>query len=270
MQHAINDHQDEFEMIILNAIAENGPMFPKDIINPIRANSRRIMTYIAGELSSPTDGRQSFSESQLELIRDQAKEQALHNSQQGTAPPPSQATRIPQTTQTIPDATPPAPSMIGQYEVDLQNAILNHRDSIMLLLKEFPSHKDNAAILSSQYEVLRSANFPLMTSLAEIIAHLGGQEIPRDALISLVRQAEEEALQLYTSTILPDNSNPLQPVDVTDLIPLPTNPNSSLKPSKLFPLFTQPTPICNTNAPSAGKTADDLTLYPLLQNRKPP
>jgi hypothetical protein len=43
MQHAIDDHQDEFETIISNAIAENGPMFPKDIINPIRANSRQII-----------------------------------------------------------------------------------------------------------------------------------------------------------------------------------------------------------------------------------
>ncbi len=82
------------------------------------------MKYIAGELSSATDRRQSFSESQLELIRDQAKEQALHNSQQGVSPSFSQATRIPQTAPTLPDATPPAPSMIGRYEVDLQTAIL--------------------------------------------------------------------------------------------------------------------------------------------------
>ncbi len=123
MQHAINDHRDEFEKIILNTIAENGPMFLKDKINPIRANSQQIMTYIAGELSSATDGRQSFSESQLELIRNQAKERALHNSQQGVAPSSAQATRFLQTTPTIPNATPPAPSMIGRYEVDLQSAI---------------------------------------------------------------------------------------------------------------------------------------------------
>jgi hypothetical protein len=142
--------------------------------------------------------------------------------------------------------------MIGRYEVDLQSAILRHRDSIILLLKEFPFHKNNSTILSSRYKELRSANFPLMTSLAEIIAHLGGQEIPRDALISLVRQAEEDALQLYTSTILTDNSNnPLQPVDVSDLIPLP---------SKHYPMFTQPMPIHNTYAPITGKTADDLDL----------
>jgi hypothetical protein len=107
-------------------------------------------------------------------------------------------------------------------------------------------------ILSSRYEELRSANFPLMTSLAEIIAHLGGQEIPWDALISLVHQTEEDTLQLYTSTILTnDSNNPLQPVDVTDLIPLP---------SKHYPMFTQPTPIRNTYTPIAGKTADDLDL----------
>jgi hypothetical protein len=124
MQHAIDDHQDEFEKIILNAIAESGPMFPKDKINPIRANSRRIMTYIAGELSSATNGRQSFSESQLELICNQAKERALHNSQQGVAPSPPQVTQIPQTALTIPDATPPAPSMVERYEADLQSSIL--------------------------------------------------------------------------------------------------------------------------------------------------
>ncbi len=124
MQHTIDNHWDKFEKTILNAIAENGPMFPKDKINPIRANSQRIKTYIAGELSSASDGRQSFSESQLELICNQAKEWALHNSQQGVASSSSLATRIPQTAPTIPNATPPAPSMIGQYEVDLQSAIL--------------------------------------------------------------------------------------------------------------------------------------------------
>jgi hypothetical protein len=68
--------------------------------------------------------------------------------------------------------------MVAQYEAELQKAISNHRKSVLLMLKEFPSHEENSTILASQYEELRCANFPIMTSLANLIMHLGGKEIP--------------------------------------------------------------------------------------------
>ncbi len=55
MERAINNHQDEFGQAIVMATTENGPMFPKEKINPIRENSWKIMPYIARQLSA-TDG----------------------------------------------------------------------------------------------------------------------------------------------------------------------------------------------------------------------
>ncbi len=51
MECAINDHQDEFGQAIAMVTTENGPMFPKEKINPIRENSWKIMSYIARQLS---------------------------------------------------------------------------------------------------------------------------------------------------------------------------------------------------------------------------
>jgi hypothetical protein len=51
MERAINNHQDEFGQAIAMAITENGPMFPKEKINPIRENSWKIMSYIGRQLS---------------------------------------------------------------------------------------------------------------------------------------------------------------------------------------------------------------------------
>jgi hypothetical protein len=72
MEHAINDHQDEFGQAIAMATTENGPMVPKEKINPIREKSWKIMLYIARQLSA-TNGR-CVSEAQLKQSRDQAEE----------------------------------------------------------------------------------------------------------------------------------------------------------------------------------------------------
>ncbi len=42
MEHAINNHQDEFGQAIAMATTESGPMFPKEKINPIRENFWKI------------------------------------------------------------------------------------------------------------------------------------------------------------------------------------------------------------------------------------
>jgi hypothetical protein len=75
MGRAINDHQDEFGQAITMATTENGPMFPKEKINPIRENSQKIMLYITHQLST-TDGR-CVSEAQLKQSSNKAEERAL-------------------------------------------------------------------------------------------------------------------------------------------------------------------------------------------------
>jgi hypothetical protein len=89
--------------------------------------------------------------------------------------------------------------MVTQYEGDLKNIISNHRDGIASILKEIPPTKENSKILASRYNELRSSNIPIMTSMANLILHLGGKEIPHAALTIFADRAEEEALLLYKS-----------------------------------------------------------------------
>jgi hypothetical protein len=169
MQHAIYEHHDEFFQAIAMASTENVPMFPKEKINSIRENSQKIMSYIARQLST-ADG-QCLSEAQLKQDRDQAEERALGQVQHDAKLAPT-----PQDDPTPLSALPLLQSMVAQYEAELQKAIFNHRESALLMLKKFPSHKENSTILASQYEELCCANFPIMTGLANMIKHLGGKK----------------------------------------------------------------------------------------------
>ncbi len=73
-------------------------------------------------------------------------------------------------------------------------------DGIASILKEIPPTKENSEILALRYNKLRSINIPIMTSMANLILHLEGKEIPHADLSVLADRAEEEALILYKST----------------------------------------------------------------------
>jgi hypothetical protein len=143
MPRAIYGHQDEFGQAITMASTENGPMFPKETINSIRENSCKIMLYIAHQLSM-TDG-QCISGAQLKQNHNQAEECALGQLQQDADLAPT-----PQDDPTPPSNPPLLQSMVAQYEAELQKTISNHCDSVLLMLKEFPSHKENSTILTSR------------------------------------------------------------------------------------------------------------------------
>ena len=150
--------------------------------------------------------------------------------------------------------------MEAQYEADLKNIISNHQDGIVSILREVSSTKENSTLRASQYDKLRSNNFPIMTALANLILHLGGKEIPHAALSILADRAEEEALLLYKSyaalMVLPPKSAPEDPAMVVKemispnapeeefLVLPPTKPKASLKPSTCFPVFAGRTPPC--------------------------
>ncbi len=265
MQRAIYKHQDEFGQAIAMASKENGPMFPKEKINSIRENSRKILLYIARQLSR-TNGR-CISEAQLEQNRDQAEECALGQLQQHADLAPT-----PQDDPTPPSAPPLLQSMVAQYEAELQKAISNHHDSVLLMLKEFPFHKEKSTILTSQYKELCCTNFPIMTGLSNLIMHLGGKEIPHASLAILANQAEEEALLLYSSStmrpptaiaedkspsILSDNADPSLP---------PTKPKASLKPRNFFPVFAEQMPPVKTDIANGddGDEEDKPGVYAKL------
>jgi len=119
MERAINDHQDEVGQAITMHTTESGPIFPEEKIKPIREISRKIMSYIAHQLSA-ADGR-CISEVQLKESRDQAELRALGTVQKdvGEAPtPPADPTLI--------SALSPLQGMVAQYEAELKNIISSH------------------------------------------------------------------------------------------------------------------------------------------------
>ena len=250
MERAIKDHQDEVGQAISINATENGPTLPEEKIKPIRENSRKIMSYIAHQLSS-ADGR-CVTEAQLKESRDQADARAL-----GTAQKDADAAPTPPSDPSLIRAHSPLQGMVAQYEADLKNIISNHRDGIASILREVSPTNENSTILAPRYDELRSNNFPIMTALANLILHLGGKEIPHAALSIFADRAEEEALLLYKSAapmVLPPKSSletaamvireiisPNTQDDESLVLP-PTKPKASLKPSKFFPVFAEQTP----------------------------
>ena len=142
MERAINNHQDEVGQAIAMNTTENGPMLPEEKINPIRENSRKIMSYIAHQLSS-ADGR-CVSEAQLKESRDQAEVRAL-----GTVQKDAEEAPTPPADPTLISALSPLQGMVAQYEADLTNIISNHRDGIASILREVSPTKENSSILAS-------------------------------------------------------------------------------------------------------------------------
>ena len=196
MDRVINDHQDEVGQAITMDTTENGPMLPEEKINPIRENSRKIMSYIAHQLS--TANGQCVSEAQLEQLCDQAEERAL-----GTVQTDAEEAPTLPADPTLPSAPSPMQGMVAQYEAELKKIISNHRDGIVSKLKKVSSNEENSTLLASRYDELRCNNFPIMTGLANLIIHLGGDEIPHADLSILADRAEEEALLLFTSYTAP-------------------------------------------------------------------
>jgi hypothetical protein len=83
--------------------------------------------------------------------------------------------------------------------------------------------------LSTHYDEIRGASFFIISGLATLIMHLGGEEIPVQELEILTHQAKDDALELHTASMPPK-----PPPQVSqDPIPPPVQINSSLK-MKIF------------------------------------
>jgi hypothetical protein len=195
MERLLKEYQDEVGQAFATNTAENGPTLPEDKIKHLRENSCKIMSYIAHQLSA-ADGR-FVSEAQLKESRVQAEARALRTAQHAEEAPilPSEPNLI--------SALSPLQGMVAQYEADLKNIISKYQDGIESILREISPTKENSMLLASRYDELRSTNFPIMTALATLILHLGGNEIPHAALTIFADRAEEEALRLYKSYAAP-------------------------------------------------------------------
>jgi len=123
----------------------------------------------------------------------------------------------------------------------------------------------------------------MMTGLANLIMHLGGDKIPHAGLSVLVDRAKEEALLIYTSHIAPKVlhskaaletpsvfvEGKYSPNALNNIFPLlpPTKPKASLKPSRFFPVFADRTPprladFCNNED---AEDKDEPGVYSKLE-----
>ena len=137
---------------------------------------------------------------------------------------------------------------------ELKATIDRYRHSIFKLLQSYPASTP-LPDLTARYDELWQLSFPIISGLANLITHLGGETISSEDVGGFTRQAETAALVLHT------NSTPAPPApphpDVTinndatkknqfqathqDSMTPPEKPKSSLKEGKFFPART-PTP----------------------------
>ncbi len=156
----------------------------------------------------------------------------------------------------------PAHSTVAWYEYQLQEVMEMYRESVLHLLKQ-----GQTMDLLPSYEKLRNEHFPIMTFIATLIQHLGGNEISIKSLTNRTHQAEEEALQQYSNAkqtkILPENLDRSKDKEIVgsetprDLIPPPDKPKTSLKVGKFFPLFSNSIPPQNNNGVDNGEVEDN-------------
>jgi hypothetical protein len=96
----------------------------------------------------------------------------------------------------------PMQAAIAHYTVELHATINKHCDSVLQLLmlsamiKPLPD-------LSAHYNKLRGNSFPIISRLATLITHLGGEEISVQELEILIHQANGNAFELHATSMPP-------------------------------------------------------------------
>ncbi len=99
-----------------------------------------------------------------------------------------------------PDLLSPTQSAIARYTAELHATINRHHASILQLLKLSATIEPLPA-LSPYYDKLRGASFPIISGLATLITHLGGEEISVQELEILTSQAKDNALELHAASM---------------------------------------------------------------------
>jgi hypothetical protein len=154
MQRTLDEHGQDC-IKLQNKAAGSGNHADPDEIKTICAITLSTMMYIANRLSE-TGGRK-ITEPQLQTMCIQAEAWSVISAPQLTVKETKQKSAHP----TVP-----------RYEDQLQEVMETYRESVLHLLKQ-----GQTMYLLSNYEKLRSEHFPIMTGIATLIQHLGGNEI---------------------------------------------------------------------------------------------
>jgi hypothetical protein len=106
------------------------------------------------------------------------------------------------------DLLSPKQSDTACYTAELHVTINRHHDSVLQLLK-MSATIDPQPDFSTRYDEIRGASFPIISGLATLIMHLGGEEISVHELKIFTHQAEDDALELHTASTPPKLPSPL-------------------------------------------------------------
>ncbi len=138
------------------------------------------------------------------------------------------------------------------------------------------NHCRNSPLVTTDNK-LRGASFPIISGLATLITHLGGEDISVQELEILTRQAKDDALELHTASMPPKVPSPCPVIttkcSATGNAPPPQVPQdpilppgkikSSLKKGKFHPVIASTPPTCQTELTSADpdNKEDDPGIY---------
>ncbi len=114
-------------------------------------------------------GRAPISELQMKILLNQAEKYAMEFIQTKSVQPSLKSAQAP-------DFVSPMQSAVAHYTAELHATINKHCDSVLQLLKLSATLKP-LPDLSTHYDELQGTSFPIISELAILITHLGGEEI---------------------------------------------------------------------------------------------
>jgi hypothetical protein len=170
-----------------------------------------------------------------------------------------------------PDLMSPTQAAIAHYIVELYATINKHCDNVLHLLKLSATIKP-LLDLSTCYDKIWGTSFPIISGMATLITHLGGEEISAQELKIHTHHAKDDALELHAASMPPKMPSPT-PVVITGNAPPPQVPQypilppgqikSSLKTGKFHRVIASTPPPCQIKSTSAepDDTEDDPSNY---------
>ncbi len=164
LQQVLDNYQDDFT-IIASMLRTNGHPIPPHKIDSLCETTCSIMSYIALQLLGA--GGDVISESHLKALRTQAEEGVMEFVREEPVTPSQEP---------CPETSSTTHSALLHYKAELRAAIDSYRDNIFQLLMPCPTSAP-LPDLTNCYDELQGISFPIISGLAHLITHLGGEEM---------------------------------------------------------------------------------------------
>ena len=202
LQQALDEYQDDL-IIISTTSRSKGHPIPTITIEPLRKATGQMMSYITLQILN-ADG-DAIPELHLKSFLSRVEEGIMQSVKEDNDVPPQGAHQ-----DTLPNKNPASALYVAEFRATLAR----YRDSIFQLLQSSPISAP-LPDLTAHYDELRRHYYPIISSLASLITHLGGETISGEDIDQFTRQAKTNALVLHTTTT---SATPAPPSHM----PLPT------------------------------------------------